>query len=842
MLLSVGGTAGLGGLVYLISWIGKGLGDWPGIIVLGFFAISFVGLFLLLLRALFTSIRQFTIFTLIIAGLSFSANAWLLNHEVFPPFTARTFWILWTAFTFLAGSLAADKCPPFLRWAFQPFLMLGAMTSIGFVAVLAPVMLFAWAFVWFAGLGFLPYSPLFACIAFLLAAWTIHRSLEGIWKRLSAASLGLVAGGVLLYSIFFYIEWTRAETILEKPDIVSGNNRLDDDLPEWVKTAGRLPSNHVTEMLLQPNRRSELAFFGHQALFDPIAYLTSWIRSGYSWGPREPRISHADAGRILHLLFHRPHAELERLWRGHSLITTDIETHVQLHPALRTAYTETTIAVFNENSDSDRSLVFRSGTSAFSPPEEAIYTFTVPEGSVCTKLTLWINGKEEPARLTFKSTARRAYREIVGVERRDPSYVEWLDGNRLRLRVFPVGARNYRTVRIGIISPLSESAFGLKYVPLRMDDGPVTTYAKEKVLIDLFGTSGAVMGESIRLKEKIVPDGQVRQYEGSPGSDWSISVPSESASGYVSAGGLSYNVRPLVREKATFHPDGIFVVLNDSLSRSRWKALVEKLYSQNAPVYLLTNEWFQTRDKSKALAYLDECELPAFNLYPLHLAADRGFRDGLWIVAGEEDSVPLGELRDSVRFAKMQTGDRKPEKIVVLNGRLSEYTASLLDLGRIDVVGTDENALWAVFNTGVVELVRDRPGVVALPYSGIQLEEAQTGKPGLPGSDLLIRLAFHRRIMLNLGRRFFDRDMDNGDLVALARQGMIVSPVSTLIVLESERDYQRFGIHADPSLLGQSQLAEPGAVPEPHEIALVIVLVLVLLFFYVRRRQKWAHV
>jgi hypothetical protein len=67
---------------------------------------------------------------------------------------------------------------------------------------------------------------------------------------------------------------------------------------------------------------------------------------------------------------------------------------------------------------------------------------------------------------------------------------------------------------------------------------------------------------------------------------------------------------------------------------------------------------------------------------------------------------------------------------------------------------------------------------------------------------------------------------------------MIVSPVSTLIVLESEADYKRFGIENDPSLLGQSKLEAPGAVPEPHELALLLLILLVI--FYTRTRIRTA--
>ena len=96
---------------------------------------------------------------------------------------------------------------------------------------------------------------------------------------------------------------------------------------------------------------------------------------------------------MLHLLYGQSHAYLDRLWRGHSLITTNVQTHVQIHPELRVAYTETTLSIFNEDQDSNHK-VMGLRLSAGNVPQEAIYTISVPEGSICTKLSLWVNGEE----------------------------------------------------------------------------------------------------------------------------------------------------------------------------------------------------------------------------------------------------------------------------------------------------------------------------------------------------------------------------------------------------------------------------------------------------------------
>ncbi|WP_235595706.1 XrtN system VIT domain-containing protein [Leptospira weilii] len=481
---------------------------------------------------------------------------------------------------------------------------------------------------------------------------------------------------LIAYSTYYFIQWSHTETILTKLEVVSENNQIDGDLPDWIQKASRLRVNHVTEMALQPDRRSQVSLFAAQSQFDPFAYFASKGFLTFSFSGRslsETRITGDEAGKMLHLLFGKSHSYLDRLWRGHSLITTDIDSHIQIHPELRVSYTETTLSIYNENSSSHSWIGLGSWTS---PPEEAIYTITVPPGSICTKLSLWINGEERPARLTFRTTARNAYKQIVGMERRDPSYVEWLDGNRLRLRVFPVTPENYRMVRIGIVSPLKAGNATVKgketlsYERIRFE-GPVSDFADQTVNVDLFSKAPIELSISgISLKEKVVSDSQVRQWTGSAGfKDWFFSFPATPPQGTILVSGVTYNVLPEQTELVQFEPDTIIVALNTSLSRAQWKNVVKKMYEFQIPIVILTNKWFQTNDLKKAERYLEECEIPAFNLFPLHfnktLSTTKVLRGNrpLWVVAGENQSVPLGELRNSVHFSKMQTSAARTIRI-----------------------------------------------------------------------------------------------------------------------------------------------------------------------------------
>ncbi|MCE9599564.1 MAG: XrtN system VIT domain-containing protein [Spirochaetia bacterium] len=839
MLGSLGSLICIGAASYILisaqRWLS--LGSIPAIVLqtfAGLMALILVGLFLVLLRAIFTTWNQFLIFTLIISAISFIANAYVLDHIIFPPFTNRTIVALWISFGVLGASFFRNRLPEIARLAFQPVLILGAFLCISYILVLSPLMLFSWFFVWLGGLGFLPYSPLFALICFVGSARFVHLSLNQSFRKVS---LGLMAGSVfaiLGYTTFYFVAWHTAETALKKPVLASGHNNLNEDLPEWLNKAARFPVNHVSEMLLQPDRNSEMSLFAGQSLFDPMAYLASGGIFRFFRGREDTLITEEESGRFLHLLFGKSHAHMERLWEGRSLITTDMDSNVQIHPELRVAYTETTFSIYNENPPSSP-LRMRGIRSM---PEEAIYTITVPPGSICTKLSLWVAGEERPARLTFRSKANAAYQSIVRAQR-DPSYVEWLDGNRLRLRVFPVDPGQYRTVRIGIVSPLKATGQTLTYERISVD-GPVLDFSDQKVNVDVFTHAAVELKSSgIRFKEKIVPDGQVRQWTGNAGSDgWSFSLPAPSPDGSVSAGKRNYRVGPARFKSIQFVPDRLIVVLNTSMSRAEWKKVIKSIYDTRIPITLLTNEWFQTSDPIKALAYLDQCEIPVFNLFPLYFAQNRGLKQPFWIVSSESSSIPLGELRDSKRFTLTQEAAARradPEKIAVLNGKPSEYVASLIDLGQVEQVGSSLEDVIRILKEQRVMLPVDDDNVVTLPFAGLTLEKGDEDVKR-PGSDLLVRLVIHEKLRRQLGRRFFDRDLENGDLVELAREGMIVSPVSTLIVLETENDYKRFGIEEGASLLGQSQLESPGGAPEPAEWILIVCVLLGLFFFFRMRR------
>jgi XrtN system VIT domain protein len=104
------------------------------------------------------------------------------------------------------------------------------------------------------------------------------------------------------------------------------------------------------------------------------------------------------------------------------------------------------------------------------------------------------------------------------------------------------------------------------------------------------------------------------------------------------------------------------------------------------------------------------------------------------------------------------------------------------------------------------------------------------------GVDHIMRLFAYNHIMRGLKGNLFPESYNDSGFVAEAEQAYVVTPVSSLVVLESQKDYDRFGIKRSGNTLDNATLASNGAVPEPHEWALILLAVAVLIYAYYGKR------
>jgi hypothetical protein len=93
---------------------------------------------------------------------------------------------------------------------------------------------------------------------------------------------------------------------------------------------------------------------------------------------------------------------------------------------------------------------------------------------------------------------------------------------------------------------------------------------------------------------------------------------------------------------------------------------------------------------------------------------------------------------------------------------------------------------------------------------------------------------------------FFDKKKVETKFVRKAEEAFIVSPLSSLVVLESKADYDRMGIKENKNTLGNAAIGatkntlgnvigNKGAVPEPHEWALLAIIAAIVAWQYRKR-------
>ncbi len=78
---------------------------------------------------------------------------------------------------------------------------------------------------------------------------------------------------------------------------------------------------------------------------------------------------------------------------------------------------------------------------------ECTYIFPVPRTAALRDFAMYVGGKRMKGELLDKDRARQIYEEIVR-RAKDPGLLEYMDGNLLRLRIFPVPARGTQKVEL----------------------------------------------------------------------------------------------------------------------------------------------------------------------------------------------------------------------------------------------------------------------------------------------------------------------------------------------------------------------------------------------------------
>lgn len=733
-----------------------------------------------------------------------------LNLEI-NVFDSFSFWVNLYMVLMYGGLIAfcyMDKLPHQARVPIFFTLGMGTALSAYFTLYLLPLMPFGIALCFFFGVTLHLVVPLFVFINNI----TLFIRTEKSSADKKAYALGL--GAPLLAVLLFVMQWNQTNQLINKTYAEHQSSNTY-GLPAWVALSQNLSDGFFTQRILKGEIlyttlygnswnfwRSTGNSFQDRKEHDPLIAIASYF-SGKINLSREDRIQ------ILKFYSENRHDTERKLWSGKNLITSQIEHKTSLYPEYRLAYTEKTFTIKHNSPRSWRQ-------------EEALYTFSLPEGSVASSLSLWIEGLEQPSRLTTRGKADSAYVSIVGVERRDPALLHWQEGNKLTVTVFPCTIKEDRIFKIGITSPLQIEGNQLVLSPVYFE-GPSASFATETSSIEF-------------------PTQKNLSYE----TDFSgtITCPkiplSSSAFNFKNQ---HFEVSEYQAQQEPFEPNFIYLDVNKSWTKAEFKEVCDAFISK--PIFMIDNGDL-VQVTSHDIGIFKTAQDKNFSLFPIDVITHPS--EALIVSKSTAKSPNLSDLKETyfdhntIHYLEQKEA---PIAFYNLSNTLSPYLKSLKEFYVFNYAQGSSNELSKLAKQKQFPKIDTKPNKVVLHQANMVVSKTQN-KTSTPSKapDHLMRLFSYHQILKKIGKGYFKSGYENQDLIDIASTAHIVSPISSMIVLETKKDYERFEIEENEEGLGNASDKKglknatknsSGAVPEPHEWCFILLISFGLLFLQLKR-------
>lgn len=713
------------------------------------------------------------------------------------------------------------SCPPWLQLVMTFLLGIAMVTFFYMACYLAPLYILS-AMVSFV-LGISMHS--FVGLLFLIYTIVLLRKIVA-YKRVFLYSFIAGVGASVILGIAFVIQWGLITSEINETYRQATVEEAR-GWPAWVSVAQKAQHSRVTEKILKtdlvysaagnvddffwsvPSRR-----FGEEKKHDPLIMIASFFTG-------KVNIAEETRVKLLESMYDSRHQAQERLWSDEHLYTGHINSTVRIWQQFGISYTEKVITVSNN------ALKDQWGGNQ----EEAIYTFHLPEGAVVTSLSLWIEGKEAPGILTTKQKADSAYRQIVSSERRDPSVLHWQEGNTVSVRVFPVIEGESRKFKVGITAPLSRESGKMKYENIYFD-GPSVEQATENVSLQFQHSLQNFIAPAV-----FTPKGhQTFVRSGKYDPSWNIELADQSLSNEAFCfDGNQYTIRPYqkLRAPATFQT--VYLDVNRSWTKEEFNSVYSSV--KDKQVFVYDNELVQVTDENKESLY-SRLHTFQFSLFPVFLIGNAN--TSLLVSKSNTASPNMNDLEGSDFLVRVKKSIKESEKWKFFNigNTLSPYLKSLKEYRAFQYEHGSVNELKALIDKQEFAKDIENDKQVVIDNAEITIvEDSCTQASTAP--DHLLRLFVYNHIMQKMGPSFSgSKDIDEA-LVAEAQKAYVVSPVSSLVVLETQKDYDRFNISDSQNSLKNASMKSQGAVPEPHEWALLVIACLVMLYikFYPAKKN-----
>ncbi|MEN2400747.1 XrtN system VIT domain-containing protein [Flavobacterium sp. MC2016-06] len=679
---------------------------------------------------------------------------------------------------------------------------------------LIPISFFSVIGILALGLGFYGLVPAIVLVVHTaILSKTLFEQKNTVYAFFSG--IGLVLAGLTFFTILLNAESQK----INKYGITKTFEQ-DGDLPAYIKVSQNLRPNFLNEILLKKDivyiatddffSLKGFGSFGNNTQYNERKSHNPFLNIAYHFA-EEINLSDDDKINILKSNFDKRLETEEQLWSGKDLITKNIKEDVKIYPNDRLAYTEITMDVAcNEKSWGQK---------------EAIYSFQLPEGSVATSLSLWVNGIERKGVLTTKEKAKAAYNQIVGVEYRDPSLMQWKEGNRVTVRIFPITNESPRTFKCGFTTPLKVVGSKMAYQSLDIKGPNINTAAT----ISRIQVSGNTEFEATKDFD-FVNNYHINNSKGLDKWEASFPLSKKPLSSAFTWKNKSYEVKPIIKERIAFVPSEIILDLNNSWKIEELEAI---LNLPNKKYFVFINNEKQEINSKNHESIWRQFEELNYSLLPLFDLK----KNSLIVTKCGTFSTNFEELESSNYLKKIKTGAKnKTLKVINISDEVNPFWQTVKEQKYVTYIQTNINTCTDLISKNNFIKFKTDDSNVNLETAGISIQENPIiQKTTNKGSNHLYRMFCFGKV-LNDQVEIQADSLKQNKYVDLAKDANIVTPISSLIVLETDEDYKKNGIEKNVDTLGNASINNDGSVPEPHEWAMLIIGLSLILFYY--RKQK----
>lgn len=755
----------------------------------------------------------------------FSISAFSLNKEV-GIFSPASPWLLASLVLINLPLLASNyrrEMPSSLALLFYGLSGLGFLLSLYFTLYILPIIPIGVIAFFLFGLPLHVLAPVLCMIEFARYLWEAWRRRK--WYIGLAGLLGVLLP--LSFGAWFAISWKDGLKTLAALEEKSIQQYEGHELPSWVYLAQYIPENSLFDKMIQTDQVYD-APLGYDALLgkagnslhlnkyhDPLVVFACALFGKNPWL----------VDNQLKLMIHRAdlyHEAQDRLWSTADVETSWVKTSVEIFPAHRLAYVEKEITIHNSSQNGEQD------------EQEAIYTFYLPEGAAVTSLSLWVNGKEEESVLTTKAQADTAYRQIVGVERRDPALLHWQEGSRVSLRVFPCTPKEDRKFKIGISAPLLKRRKGLTLQNTYFA-GPRLSATQEEISLTIQGKSKLL--EQAHLN----PTSDSKYYyKGAYKPYWELSVEAVPLSDkpFVLEG-IAYYTRPLNYQWEPMPLKELVLDVNKAWKLETFRKVYQLGKQMNLEIKVFGEFGWVRLSDTNWKAYFERLSQQNFSILPVGLIAHP--EQAVIITKSDYRSPYLSDVQTS-SLEQFMARD-STVNVVNIGEEVSPYWKTLVEFGKVQYYQADTVGLEEIFRQK--HFPRYSRQAVSLPLSGMKLVAVPNSTQSSLAPDHLMRLYAYNKVVRSIGDKYFADKQEISDAsIELAKKAHVVTPLSSLLVLETQEDYEQFDIEKSKDSLENAKLANEGAVPEPGEWLLmgfgaVILCLLAYRQQLLKKKKEW---